>query len=189
MRALVVLLGACALTSRSAPLELRYFTLPIHASVAPAERLRVPLRIGHVVPSGLLRTRIVHRDSDVELAPYETLRWADEPDAYVRRAVTSVLYAARPASPAGDGAADTLDLEVLAFEEVRHGDARSGRVELRYQVRDAGRLIAQGTVVAERAARGGIEAVVVAIGAALDAAAADLASRLVAAMARADDAG
>jgi cholesterol transport system auxiliary component len=175
----LVLLAGCALTQKAAPLELRYFAPPTRAT---AERARVapstPLRLGHVTTSALLGTRIVHRDSAVESAPYETLRWTDEPDVYVRRSLARALFDAAPFEQAIDSEAPTLDVDVLAFEEVRRGASRLGRVELRYEVRDDKRVVAHGTIAIERAAGAGIEGVVAAIGRALDDATSGLASRV-----------
>jgi ABC-type uncharacterized transport system auxiliary subunit len=181
--ALLAFVSACALTSKSAPLELRYFAPPVHP-VTAAERTTVPtpLRLGRIVPSALLRSRIVYRESPVEVSPYETLRWTDEPDAYVRRSLSRALYDGQPLQQAVGGTAPALDVDVLAFEEVRRGSQRFGRVELRYRVHDDQRVIAHGTVAVERPATAGIEGVVAAIGDALDIATADLAGRVAAAV-------
>lgn len=184
MRVWLALLAGCALTSKSAPLDVRYFTLPDQsAAAASGEGTRTPLRLGRVVPGSLLGARIVHRDSPLELAPYEAMRWSDDPDVYVRRALVHAVFDTQPFEQATDGAARTLDVDVVAFEEVRHGPRRSGRVELRYAVRDDRRVVAHGTVAAERDAGPGIEGVVAAIGEALDAASADLAERVTTAIA------
>jgi cholesterol transport system auxiliary component len=175
----MVLLAGCALTQKATPLELRYFAPPTQASSKRASpEPTTPLRLGHVTTSALLGTRIVHRDSTVESAPYETLRWTDEPDLYVRRSLSRALFDAAPFEQAIDSEAPTLDVDVLAFEEVRRGASRAGRVELRYEVRDDKRVVAHGTIAIERAAGAGIEGVVAAIGRALDDATSGLASRI-----------
>jgi cholesterol transport system auxiliary component len=177
----VAALAGCALTSRSAPLELRYFTpLSNTAAAAPSTNApAAPLRLGRIEPSSLLRTRIVHRDSAVELVPYETLRWSDPPETYVRRALAHALFDSGEFAEIVGGAGPTLDVDVLAFEEERRGDRRLGRVTLGYQVRDEHRVLAHGVVLIERDARSPqIDAVVAAIGDALSAAAAELARRI-----------
>ncbi len=179
MRVALVMLAGCALTQKAQPIELRYFTPPTHAAAEREHSTpRIPLRLGHVATTELLGTRIVHRDSAVESEPYETLRWTDEPDVYVRRALASALFDAAPFEQAIAGDALTLDVDVLAFEEVRRGTNRSGRVELRYEVRDDTRVIAHGTVTVEHPAGAGIDGVVSAIGHALDDASARVASRV-----------
>ncbi len=178
MRAWLLVLASCALTSRSAPLQLRYFAPPTHPIATGSNAAPVALRLGRITPSSLLRARIVHRDSEVELVPYETMRWSDEPETYVRRALVRALFDTRAFEQAVGDPAQTLDVDVLSFEEARRGDRRFGRVVLGYQLRDDRRVVAHGTVEIERAAGAGIEGVVAAIGDALDAAAAELAKRV-----------
>jgi cholesterol transport system auxiliary component len=180
VRATLLLLAGCALTSKAAPLELRFFSPPSHPVVTPvAEASRTPLRLGRVGSGDLVGTRIIHRASEVEVAPYETLRWTDEPTVYVRRALAGALFEGQPLAQATDGTALTLDVDVLAFEEVRLGQRRLGRVELSYDLRDDTHVIAHGAVRVERdAGPDGIEHVVTAIGAALDAAAVEIAARV-----------
>ncbi|HEY3801064.1 MAG TPA: ABC-type transport auxiliary lipoprotein family protein [Kofleriaceae bacterium] len=182
MKALaIVIVAGCALTSHSTPVELRYFTPlantapAVPAATAPA----TPLRLGRIVPSSLLRTRIVHRDSSVELVPYETLRWSDPPETYVRRALAHALFDTRAFDEVVGGNGPVLDVDVLAFEEDRRGDRRFGRVVLGYQLRSDERVVAHGVVAVEREARSPqIDAVVTAVGDALSAAAAELAHRI-----------
>jgi ABC-type uncharacterized transport system auxiliary subunit len=175
----LALLAGCALTSRSAPLEVRYFAPPSHPTAAAAPRTSAgPLRLGRITPSSLLRERIVHRDSDVELVPYETLRWSDRPETYVRRALARALFDTGAFEQALGGGGPVLDVDVISFEELRRGPARFGRVALGYQMHDDHRVLAHGVVAIERPAGPGIEGVVAAIGGALDAAAAELAHRI-----------
>ena len=175
--------AACALTSRSAPRELRYFS-PEAAPPAAAPRTAAPggrptLRLGRIWPAADLRYEIVHRDSPVEVAPYETLRWTEPPDAYVRRALVRALFETHAIDQVVGGPSPTLDVEVVSFEETVRGARHGGRVELRYELHDEARVLARGTVAIERAATGPqIEAVVAAIGAAMNAATAQLADRI-----------
>jgi cholesterol transport system auxiliary component len=177
LRVWLIVLAGCALTSRSTPVELRYFVPPIHAATAVAGEGPL-LRLGRVTPTTLLRERILHRDTEVELGRYETLRWTDRPEAYVRRALERALFDSHRFAQAVGGDAPTLDVDVLAFEEVRRGARRFGRVVLAYDLRDEQRVLAHGTVAIEREAAPNIDAVVAAIGDALDAATAELARRL-----------
>jgi ABC-type uncharacterized transport system auxiliary subunit len=178
MRAWLLLLASCALTSRSRPLELRYFAPPTHPIAIGSNAAPVALRLGRITPSSLLRAKIVHRDSEVELVPYETMRWSEEPETYVRRALVRALFDTRAFEQAVGGDAATLDVDVLSFEEARHDNHRFGRVVLQYQLRDDRRVVAHGTVEIERPAGAGIEGAVAAIGDALDAATAELAKRI-----------
>jgi ABC-type uncharacterized transport system auxiliary subunit len=182
--AALAILAGCALTSRSTPRELRYFTpvsnTAVTASTATAPG--TPLRLGRIVPSSLLRARIVHRESAVELVPYETLRWSDPPETYARRALAHALFDSREFDEVVGGSnVPVLDVDVLAFEEDRRGDRRFGRVALGYELRDEHRVLAHGVVEVEREARSPkIDAVVGAIGDALSAASGELARRLAA---------
>ncbi len=185
-----ILLTSCALTSKAPPLNMRYFTpepltapgarsltsLTEHAS-DPQDVARI--RLGRVSPSAHLRYSIVHRGTGFELQPYEELRWTERPDAYVQRALAHALFDSRALVQAVDRRAPTLDVEVVAFEEVRRGSQRLGRVELRYQLSDDATVLASGAVTVERPARGGrIEDVVAAISEAMTAATAQVAERV-----------
>jgi cholesterol transport system auxiliary component len=175
-------LAGCALTRNAPPLEIRYFSPELPA---PAPTLAfastgeaIPLRLGQVDRSDVLGHRIVQRTSPVELALYETRRWTERPDEYVRRALLDALFEARPFARALAGPAPTLDVEILAFEEVlapRH----LGRVRLRYVLHDRRAVLASGQLVAEAAVVGDdFDAVVRAIATANRDAAAQLADRV-----------
>lgn len=177
----ILVLAGCALTSRAPPRELRYFTP--ESGVRETPRVtgapRAQLRIGRITASANLRYAIVHRESSVEVAPYETLRWTEMPDAYVRRALDHALFDERPLAEVVSGDAPTLEVEVIAFEEVARGAQHGGWVALRYELRDDRAVIARGTVSAERAAASpAIEPVVAAIHAAMISATEELAGRI-----------
>jgi len=163
----LALLSACALTSRSTPRELRYFAPEIGAEPASPGTTCARVRLGRVEPSANLRLAIARRVSPVE------------PQAYVRRALARALFGAHPLEQAVAGPVATLDVDVLAFEEVGHGGAR---VALHYELRDEHRVLARGTRQVDRtAASQAIDAVVVALGGALATASDELAERVVAA--------
>lgn len=163
-------LASCALASNAPPLEIRYFSpvLSGDAPVTTAHTDATPLRLGRITPSAHLRYRIVYRSSAVEISLYDALRWTERPDAYLRRALERALFEARPIEEALDEPAPTLEVELLAFEEVRRADHRAGRIELRYQLESSGSVLASGVLAAERRAKNdSIESVVAAIGEAL----------------------
>jgi ABC-type uncharacterized transport system auxiliary subunit len=177
-------LAGCALSSKAKPLEFHYFSAESPAAAAPAAhpaaRDALRLRLGPVAAADYLRYRIVHRDSAWSVDPYETLRWAEPPREYVRRALIRALFDSGALAQVVGGAAPTLDVEVTAFEEVVRPGGRAGRVQLTYRLHDDQVVIARGTVTAERPARGsGMAAVVAAIGAAMDEVSAELAGRVV----------
>lgn len=177
----LVLVAGCALTGKATPLEIRYFS---PESTAPSETrtLEAPVasvRLGRVTQSSNLQYKIVHRDSNVELEPYDTLRWMERPDAYVRRALSRALFEVRPLEQAVSGRAPILDVEVIAFEEVRYAGRRAGRVRLRYQLAGDRTVLDSGVVTIERPASGPqIERVVIAIGNAMEAATSEVANRV-----------
>jgi len=165
-----------ALTEKSAPPDIRYFSVQSldegDAGAARDTSTRTPLRLGRFSSSANLRTRIVRRESDVEVEPYEFLRWTENPEDYVRRAVAHTLFErALPFEQAMAGQAPMLDVEVVAFEEVHEHDHHGGRVALAYRLYDERTVLTRGLVTMERSARDGrIENVVAAIGAAMNAA-------------------
>jgi ABC-type uncharacterized transport system auxiliary subunit len=190
--AVAVVTSGCALSSKATPLELHYFSpelalpapAPAAAPTEPARAARLPLKLGRVSASDHLRYRIVHRDSQVALELYDTLRWTEPPDDYVRRALGRALFDARPCEQAVAGRAPALEVEVTAFEDVIAAGHHAGRVQLHYQLHDERVVLSRGVVTVDRPASGPeIERVVTAIGQAMDAATAELADRVVARLA------
>ena len=118
-----------------------------------------------------MRSQVNYRASAYELGEYEDFRWTDEPEAYLRRALVRALYHERRASSPNSGPPPTLDVELLAFEEVRRPNARFGAVEVTYTLSRDGEIITSGHTRVERpAASMNIDAVIAAISAALEAA-------------------
>ncbi|HEY3593834.1 MAG TPA: ABC-type transport auxiliary lipoprotein family protein, partial [Polyangiaceae bacterium] len=87
-----LLLGGCALTSKSDPLMPRYFdpdlsSLPTAAADTDGNPNAPSLRLGRVTAGEHLRERIVYRQANRELGFYEERRWTENPDVYLRRAL------------------------------------------------------------------------------------------------------
>lgn len=140
----------CALTSKGAPLEPRYFSpelAPLEQSGAPASPLE--LRLGQVESAAHLEQRIAHRKSQAELAYYDEWRWTEPPEAYVRRALERELFERRGLVQVVAGVAPTLDAELSSFEELDGGSPRV-RVVLRVRVRDDRRVLVERTLHVER---------------------------------------
>jgi uncharacterized lipoprotein YmbA len=177
---LAAILCGCALTSKGVPLHVRYFSpeaIEPSGASRPIEKSALALRMGCVTSSTNLRTRIVHRDSNVELQEYETLRWTEDPEVYVEQSLKRALFDDRGIRQAVSGTMPTLDVVVTAFEELRRGTRRGGRVQLRYQIHDDQFVLASGTVTSEHAAAGGsIDQIVAAIAVAMHDASAELAN-------------
>ncbi|HEU4726437.1 MAG TPA: ABC-type transport auxiliary lipoprotein family protein [Kofleriaceae bacterium] len=182
--ALATALAGCALTSKTAPPELRYFSPEPEPGTAAGPRAagigpRTRLRLGRVTASDHLRYRIARRESPVALELYETLRWTEQPHDYVRRSLGHALFDARPFEQAVSGASPALDVEVTAFDDVVRAGRHAGRVQLNYQLHDERVVLAHGVITVERDAQGpAIETVVVAIGQAMEAATAEIADRV-----------
>lgn len=150
---LLCLLSGCALSSKGEALTPRYFT------PAPADRLeprspeppsadRAPapeLRIGRVEPAAHLEERIAYRLSATELAYYEDRRWTEPPEQFVRRALELELFERRAFQRVVSGAAPTLDVEVLRFEELREKPPRA-RLSLLITLRDERHALLERTV-------------------------------------------
>jgi cholesterol transport system auxiliary component len=115
-------LAGCALTSKGEPLRPRYFTP--ESAPASARAMRTPatnlrLRLGRVAAGSSLREQIAYRDSEHELGFYEERRWTERPEVYLRRALSHALFEERGATRVVAGFAPTLEVELIAFEEVR----------------------------------------------------------------------
>jgi ABC-type uncharacterized transport system auxiliary subunit len=177
LTALLVLSAGCALTSRSTPIDVRYFALEADAaSSARDETVAAPkLGLGHVTSSAFLRNPIVFRKSTHEVGTYEDWRWTEYPETYLRRSLTRALFETGGFLQGLGTRVPTVDVELVAFEEVLRGNARAGRVQIGYRLHDERAVLAMGVITVERdAGRGAITAVVDAIGAALNEATARL---------------
>jgi cholesterol transport system auxiliary component len=144
--ALWILLGGCALTSKSDPWTTRYFTPEAATGSEPVATPNDPpgarLRLGRISAGTHLRERIAFRNSDHELGYYDDRRWTEQPDVYLRRALAFALFEQRGLTRVVAGGSPTLDVELVAFEEIRGKqprarlravvimhDQRSGRLE------------------------------------------------------------
>jgi cholesterol transport system auxiliary component len=176
----------CALTSRGEVLDVRWFTPErAHAQAAPAVPAAGPsLRLGRVTSGTDLGQRIVHGDGAYEVSYYEDRRWTERPELYVRRALDRTLFEDRGFRRELEGGAPTLDVEVLAFEEIKTASAHAARVVLRI-VLSADHVLFEDTAgVLERVTGDRFEDVVAAMSRALDATSEDVARRVGAALAK-----
>jgi cholesterol transport system auxiliary component len=153
------LLGACALTSKSEPLTPRYFApdfiaaAPRHvvpASTAPAVVRQ--LRLGDVLGGSHLRERMLFRDRNNALGYYDERRWTERPEDYLRRALARALFEERGLQRVVAGAAPTLEVELVAFEEVR-APVRKVRLQAVVLLHDERVVRLEETVTVERPVR------------------------------------
>jgi len=188
--ACVVVLGlgsGCALLTKSEPVVPRYFSPEAADPGSPrATATGLELRLGRVNSDAYIKDRIVHRDSDFEIGYYDDRVWTDKPEAYVRRALARALFDARGVTQQLSGVGTTLDVDIVAFEEVR-APAHVARIKLVYAIYDDRVVRLSRTVVVERpipsskddaAANETVHAMSLALAAAVDAVADATASEL-----------
>jgi cholesterol transport system auxiliary component len=175
----LLLLAGCSVLAKSKPLDVRYFSPEIEPATAlvayrgdqpdtGAARARV--RLGRITASAHLRERIAYRETAVQLHLYDARWWTEDPDAYVRRSLARALDEHPALEQAIGGPVPTLDVEVLAFEELRAGGRpAAARVRLSYRLRDDRAVLASGTVTVDQPVRSGdFESVVATIAVAMD---------------------
>jgi cholesterol transport system auxiliary component len=114
-----VALSGCALLGKSEPLVPRYFTPEYDGdAVAAPARSELQLRLGRVEGWSHLRERMAARNAAREFFYYEDRRWTERPEIYLRRALTRTLFEERGVVEALSGRAVTLEVELIAFEEI-----------------------------------------------------------------------
>jgi cholesterol transport system auxiliary component len=114
-----VVLSGCALLGKNDPLVPRYFT-PEFDGDAPRAPVRsdLQLRLGRVEGWSHVRERMAARNSTRELFYHEDRRWTERPEIYLRRALSRTLFEERGLVASLSGRAVTLDVELIAFEEI-----------------------------------------------------------------------
>src|SRR5687768_6369916 len=114
--ALCALLGGCALTSKSEPWTSRYFTPEAaggsESPADPADAGGARLRLGRVSAGKHLRERIAFRRSEHELGYYDDRRWTEQPDVYLRRALSAALFEERGIHRVVSSGSPTLEVEL-----------------------------------------------------------------------------
>lgn len=162
--------SGCALTSKSEPADIHWFTperdLPrttaADVTSAPGTEARPELELGRVTSGAHLREKILYRDAANEIGFYEERRWTEKPEAYVRRALGRALFEAPQSQSHGFvrgayGVAPTLDVEVVAFDEIRASKPRQARVSVRMVLHDVRGVIDEKTLSVERPIGAGAE--------------------------------
>ena len=116
---LATLVLGCISLERSA--EPRYFS-PLEperpSAAAPGTEQGTALRLRRVQGASHLKERIVWRRSGVEYGFYELRRWTQAPARYVEQRVARELFENRGFRRASSGLGVTLELDVVAFDEV-----------------------------------------------------------------------
>ncbi len=146
----VALASGCSLLSRGAPLGPHYYDPePPLGVVATAGPPACTLELGDVDANDDLGQSIAFRRSQYEVGYYETRRWTESPENYLRRALVRALFDERRCRRALSGDGPTLDARLLAFDELK-GPPRRARVQVRVALRDAGVVISEATFDATR---------------------------------------
>lgn len=184
--AAALVLAGCSLVNKAEPLDITYYE-PAPPAARP-ERTAPPgqpveLRLDRVVSAEHLASRIAYRENGVQIGFYEEQRWAERPEAYLRRALSRALYSDRGLVQAVSGARPALEAELLAFEEVRDRRSVRARVSIQFVLRDGPRVIASDIVTIERPVSDQTGAALAhALGAGLEAAASEVGARTVKAL-------
>jgi ABC-type uncharacterized transport system auxiliary subunit len=108
------------------------------------------LRLGRVDAGAGLRERIMYRPSQHERGYYEDQRWTEKPQIYLERALARELFEARGLREVVSGPALTLDLELVALEEVRKPTPHA-RIQIAFRLFDGRVARAQQTLEIIRA--------------------------------------
>jgi cholesterol transport system auxiliary component len=185
LSAWALVLSSCALTSKGTALAPRFFSPERPTAAAPlADPPGEPLelRLGSVGAASHLDERISYRVHASELGYYEDRRWTEHPEEYLRRALEEELFERRHLRRVVSGAATTLDVELMAFEELREPNPRV-RLALRFTLHDDRKALLERRVVIERpvAANGGkdeAQRIASALGSALDSAVTEVSNDL-----------
>jgi cholesterol transport system auxiliary component len=145
-------LCGCALTSKADVVPIRYFSperlSPPAPPSAPSAMPR-ELKLGRVSSGSNLRERIAYRQARYELGYYDDLRWTEKPETYVRRAMGQSLFESGRFRRALHGPAPTLDVEVLAFDDLRLDGRRAAHVAFKFVLYDSVGVRLERTVAEE----------------------------------------
>lgn len=179
-------LSGCALTSKSEALDVRYFTPErVKAQLTSAPEATkgdvLALELGRISSASHIREKMAFRDASWELGYYEDRRWTERPEAFLRRELGRTLFEERGfRRSVGAANAPTLEIELIAFEEIRAKPVHAGRVQLRMIIHDGRDVLHEETITVDKALPAGeasVEVLVAAMADALDAASAQVAER------------
>jgi cholesterol transport system auxiliary component len=173
----------CALLSRGSAVDVRWFTPDqAHAPVGNAEmQPGRELRLGRVISGSAVGLRIAFGDGLYEVGYYDSRRWTERPEHYVRRALDRALFEGGGFRRALTGDAPSLDVDVLEFQEVKVPTTHAARLTL-HVVLSTDRVLLERTVTVSEPAAGDFEAFVAAMAIALEASTAEIARSVGAAL-------
>lgn len=148
------LAGCGALSSASAPGDARFFAIdPIldrpRDAAAQAVSATLPgLQLGRITGATHLEERVVRRDSAHEVAYYREIRWIEAPERFLERLLSHVLFEERGLRHRVGGAGPTLDVRLVAFDEIQAAPRRA-RAQAVAVLKDGGRVIWEETLTVE----------------------------------------
>ncbi len=156
MKALILFLLAlalegCALFSKGDVPMRRYFSPDLQSvRTAAVRRANGELRLGRVTAGAAIAERIMFRATEHEVGFYDDRLWTEKPEAYLRRALSRVLFEEQGLQSVMRGAGPTLDVELLRFEEVLT-PLHVGRVKVAFALSDERVVSLQQTLSFDRA--------------------------------------
>lgn len=174
--------SGCALTSKSEALDVRYFTpervktqLTSSRPSDATNNTSLGLELGRISSASHIREKMAFRDASWEIGYYEDRRWTERPEAFVRRELGRTLFEERGfRRSVGSANAPTLEVELIAFEEIRAKPIHVARVQVRIILHDGRDVLHEETVTVDKPLpnnESSTEALVAATADALDAAA------------------
>ena len=119
----------CSFLGKSDALLPRFYTpestTPRPAGSAKSKSTDVPeLRVGRVTSASDLKDNMAFRDGKHEVGYYDERLWTERPEAYLSRALGWALFEGGSLAHVVSGPAPTLDVRLLAFEEIRGTPSR-----------------------------------------------------------------
>lgn len=148
-----LLSGACALTSRSEPMSVRYFSAdsaePARMPSQSARGTPVSLRLERVRSSAHLGEAIAYRTGVHELGYYDQERWTERPENFLERGLQRALFQEQGVTRVVGGISESLSVELISFEEVR-GPKPVARIEIGLTLHDEHSSQLEQTIRVER---------------------------------------
>ena len=181
---LVLCATGCALLGKNEPQLSRYYTPEYDADASRVPpRSDLQLRLGRVEGWSHLRERMAIRRSTRELVYREDRRWTERPEIYLRRALSRALFEERGVVESLSGRGYSLDVELIAFEEIEQ--PHQARMQALLVLRDDRLGLLEQTITVEQPVAKGEEgqAVADAFSLALHAGVTQIADRVVAKLA------
>lgn len=141
--------SGCALFSKGSVPQRRYFSPDLPSAGVVGVPRATELRLGRITAGAAIAERIMYRASAHEVGFYDDRIWTEKPEAYLRRALSRVLFEEQGLRSVMRGAAATLDVELISFEEVR-APQHVGRVKVAYALSDERVVSLQETLQIDR---------------------------------------